>query len=272
MNIKNLFKPAVNFVSKHDTGLLTAAIIGSTLASVYFTYKNGPKCRKILEELGPDAKPMEKVKALAPVAAPTIISATISVGATLAMNQITSKRIEKLASICSVHQIANTLHDEYEKKAKEILGEEKAEEIQEAASKEVAKKSVSNSAYLSDGTPGSNEYCAIETGHGNDLFYLEWTDQWFKADISFVKDTFTALNYQLMNEMQISVPELLINLNLPSIPAFKDQVWNVDYGTIDARYYAELTDTDRSYTIIHFNNEPVNRYVGTGRAGSFGRY
>ena len=272
MNIKNLFKPAVNFVSKHDTGLLTAAIIGSTLASVYFTYKNGPKCRKILEELGPDAKPMEKVKALAPVAAPTIISATISVGATLAMNQITSKRIEKLASICSVHQIANTLHDEYEKKVKEIVGEEKAEEIQEAASKEVAKKSFESHTLSSDGALGSNEYCPIETGHGNDLFYLEWTDQWFRADIAFVKDIFTALNYQLTNELSIGVQELQANLGLPTIPAFKDQVWNIDFGTIDARYYAELTDTDRVYTTIHFHNEPVDRYVGTGRAGSFGRY
>ena len=272
MNIKNFFKPVVSFVSKHDTAILTTVSIGSTIASIYFTYKNTPKFKQVLEELDPDAKLADKVKALAPVAAPTIISATISIGSTAALNKVMSDRINNLASVCSLHQIANTIHDEYEKKAKEILGEEKAEEIQEAASKEVAKKSFESHALSSNGSVGSNEYCPIETGQGNDLFFLEWTEQWFKADIAFVKDTFTALNYQLMNEMQISVPELLTNLKLPSVPAFKDQVWNVDYGTIDARYYPELTDTDRAYTIIHFNNEPVNRYVGTGRAGSFGRY
>lgn len=272
MNMKNFFKPLVNFVSKHDTAIFTTVSIGSTLASIYFTYKNTPKFKQVLEELGPDAKLADKVKALAPVAAPTIVSATISIGSTAALNKVTSDRINNLASVCSLHQIANTIHDEYEKKAREILGEEKAEEIQEAASKEVAKKSFESHALSSNGSIGSNEYCPIETGHGNDLFYLEWTDQWFRADIAFVKDIFTALNYQLTNELSIGVQELQANLGLPTIPAFKDQVWNIDFGTIDARYYAELTDTDRVYTTIHFHNEPVDRYVGTGRAGSFGRY
>lgn len=242
-----LFKQVSNFLGKHEAGIRTGLIVVSTVSAVYFAIKDTPVMMKKLEELDTNgATNAEKVKALAPIAARTVIATGLSVGLTISSGK---KAGDKIASLSNAYTLMKTAKEEYETYTKSVVGEEKAEEI---------KHKINHDRILADAYTGRSEDI-IKTGHGNDVFYDHWSGRYFTSDINYIKKVVNDLNYQLMNEMYIGLNELYAELDIPSTACGRELGWNIDYGQIELIFTPELDDCDKAYTIIDFRRAPMSK-------------
>ena len=250
-----LIKSVAGSLAKHRGTIYTIGSIAGTLAAVYFAAKDAPKVVAKLDELNErEAKPLEKAKELAPLVARTAVATGVSIGCTLANRKFASDAIHTLSDALAVKNMTEELTKKY---TAEIAGEEVAEKVQAAVVREQA---------VNSGVPTAiTAPKVIQTGHGNDLFYDEWSGRWFVSDISFIKESIVSLNYQLMNDMYVSLNEVYQYLDLPTVGSGRDFGWNCDYGTIELDVRAQLDETDRPYTILSFRNEPVARWDSRGR-------
>lgn len=254
MKANGFIKSIINGITKHEGTILTIATIGSTLAAVYFAAKDSPKLVAKLDELNEEeATNLEKAKAIAPIVARTAIATGASVGFALANHKFASDTISTLSNSLNVARLAK---EEYKKHTEEIAGKEVADQVSNA---------VANSHAAASGVPEVSAPRIFQTGHGNSLFYDDWSGRWFTSDIAFIKDSVNSLNYQLMHDMYISLNEFYEYMDLPAIGSGKDFGWNVDYGTIELEFHAQLDDTDRAYTVITFQSEPAARWVDRRR-------
>lgn len=252
-NLFNVFKPVMKQIEKHDRTILTAVTVVSTLYAVYRAAKDGPKFKKILEECKEDGcTTFETAKRLAPAAVPTAAATAVAVGSALCMNKVCSDTINGLSSALGLAQAAKTEIIEHTEK---IAGPETAQKIKES----VAKSHV-NADLPGGGTAGINNI--VVTGHGNDVFYDDFSGRWFYSDINFIKKAVNDLNYQLINDMFVGLEEFYAYLDLPPIGASRFLGWNVDYGTIELDFTADLDETGKPYTVMMFksNSEPSSKY------------
>lgn len=242
----------VKWLASHSEIILTGVSIGGTVAAVYFALKDGPKCNKILEELNEEeASNVEKAKAVGKTMYRTGIAAAVSIGASLLNHKFTMSKIHTLADGYLVMQHFNKEREEAEER---VLGPDKKKDIDSA----VAGKHLRH-----DSIEGSK---VIATGHGNGLFYDAWSGRYFLSDVNYIKKVVNDKNYQLRNDMFISLNEFYNELGLPRIDAGNEMGWNIDYGQIDVIYTAELDECDQPYTYISFavNSMPCYKY-GSGR-------
>lgn len=252
--MKGLFKAASTFLTNHGDLIRTGVSIGSTLLAVYFAAKDSPKLMAKLDELrDSDKSNLEKAKEVGPIVARTALATAVSIGCQVAGHKKLADANNTIQSLASAYQVASIAKEEIEKKTEEIAGPEVAQKVREAVSMDHAQKSYGS---------GAIEHI-IDTGHGNNVFYDDWSGAWFYSDINFVKKCINDLNYQLMHEMSISEGEFYSYLDIPSNKIGKhveNSGWNIDDGQIDVEYYAKLDDCDQAYTVMSFRNPPKANY------------
>jgi len=259
MKLKGVIKSIGSAISKHERTILTIITIGAEAMAIYEAIKEGPKFKKILEEKKSEgAGTFETVKAVAPsavkIAAPFIVSS----GAAILNHK---KASDTISSLSSLYTLSKTVHEEYKAANKEAIKEEFGEEAAEKIERKTLGKQASKVYYDTVNDPSQ----IISTGHGNDLFYDAWSGRFFYSDINYIKSTINDFNHRLMSEMFLTANELYSDLGLGPVGAGKDQGWNVDYGFADPRFYAEMDDLDKPYTVMEFANEPAFKYDMKGR-------
>lgn len=244
----SIFKSLMGFVRKHENGILTVATGVSTVYAVYRAIKDGPKILEKIDELSKcdDMTGVEKVKELGKVAGPTVAATGASLAFTCLHHKFTGDAISNLTSMISVAQFAMNDRKAAEEEA---FGEGASAKIDETVA-------VKHAAAV----PVWNDRTIINTGHGYDLFFDDWSGRWFYSEINFIKTKVNELNHQLLNDMYISVNEYYSALDLPKAGCGADFGWNVDYGMIDPEPFAQLDDNDRAYTVIKFRNDPCARW------------
>lgn len=262
MGVGNLLLASKDFIIKHRRTILTCLEIGSFGYGVYRAYKDGPKFKAMLEEIKDPEMPVKtKVKKFVVVSAPVIGAATVNITSAVCNQVIASKEIAQLgtelAGVTTALSLSQSLKNVTESKAREVLGDEAVDKVHEAVAKGMA-----NDEILPSPSPKGPVMIPdiIQTGHGNDIFLDGWSGRRFYSDINFIKKVVNDCNYQLMNDMYISLNEFYANLGLPSIDSGHSLGWNMDYGQIDLDYYAELDDADRPVTVIRFRSEPSFRW------------
>ena len=254
MKLKGMLKKVGEAIGKRERVILTIITIGAEALAIYEAVKEGPKFKKILEEKKEEgAGKLETAKAVAipaiKIGAPFIISS----GAAILNHK---KASDTISSITSLYTLSKTVHEEYKAANKEAIKEEFGEEAAEKIERKTLGKKSSKVYYDTVNDPSQ----IIATGHGNDLFYDDWSGRFFYSDINYIKSTVNDFNHQLMNEMWMSANELYSNLGLGGVGAGKDMGWNADYGFVDVTYHAEMDDLDRPYTVMTFRNEPAFKY------------
>lgn len=242
----------INSIKRNNTKILTAIEIGATVYAVYRAFKDGPRFKQRLEELNEAGASFgEKVLGLAPIAAPAVISAGASVVTAIINEKSTSEKVAKLTtsveSITTAYNISQNVNRRIEEKARTMIGDEAVDNIQRAAISDKIRSDVS-----------SGGVQIISTGHGNDLFYDDWSGRYFQSDVNFVKKVVNDCNFQLTNELQISLNEFYADLGLPTIGGGEATGWNTDFGLIDIRFISDLDELDRAYTVIKFINQPIS--------------
>ena len=238
----------MNGIRRHENGILTLATGVSTLYAVWRAIKDGPKILNKIEELNQrdDLTGVQKVKELGSVAGPVVMATGASLAFTALHHKYTGQVTGALSNALTIAQLTT---DERRAHENAEFGEGASDKIDESVAMSHA-----------NAMPVSNDRLIINTGHGTDLFFDDWSGRWFYSDINEIKARINELNYQLMHELYISVNEYYDSLDLPRAGCGEEFGWNVDYGTIDPQYFAKLDDNDKSYTVIKFRNEPCARW------------
>lgn len=280
----NPIKSVGNFLVKNRRIVLTVISVGSTVYAVYSAYKNGPKFKELINKLNEEeASFMTKVKTLTPVLAPSVVAVGMSAGASIASQVCASKEIKSITAdlntaVTGLALVQNS-KEVIENKAREMLGDEVVDSVNREVMLDKAKKHYDVvDGYDDAGNPKQSLVIennkVIDTGIGEQLFYLDWLDTFFKSDINDIKSGINDINAQYMSDMSISLSELLLAWHLPSDLGTRhrkdpscpndNDFWgwrDPNESLIRIDYYSGLDEYDRSFTGIRFRNEPRSHYT-----------
>jgi hypothetical protein len=234
MAIKNMLGKVMKLVKDHDTTILTGLTIAGTIVAVVTAWNARPKCERILDELNAKgATNGEKAKALAPVVAPTVIATAVSVGCALAHEKTTGDRISGLINTASTLATASDIRKAAEQN---VVGPEKAEEIDKAVAKEVV-----------ESTPATE---IKKTNHGDKIFYERNTGSKFRASKDFVELGFAHANAKLArcyNSYGMCTND---EYELPLSDIFRE--WGVDGGQFAEMFVIRAKDHSKvTYNLIN---------------------
>ena len=238
-----------NFMNKNAPLLCTAVAVGGVIVTVGLTVKATPKCIDILDEM--DAKgagKKERIKAVAPVLAPPVIAGILTIGCIIGGNYISATRIEALSTALS---LSNKAKNAYEDTVKELLGEEKAEEIKDKA----VVKSV--------GPIKSKGEDIINTGKGDVKFYEPYSGRWLRSSPAAVDAAINRCNRDMTNgNVEYSMNEYYYELGMPGTAAGNLLGWNPNdaSGLISLKKMSAIDEEGEPYIILGHYNEPTVKY------------
>lgn len=133
--------------------------------------------------------------------------------------RVSTRRATAAAAACSLSQ---EMLEQYQKAAKEIVGDKKEEEIRALAAKNKVKEK-----------PPLNTDFIVSTGKGNALCYDELSKRYFWSDPAVVRKAIDNLNWRLRDEMFISLSDYWSEIGLPVTDPGNLVCWRADDGQID---------------------------------------
>lgn len=153
-------------IKKKDAAINAFVGIVAHAVTIYCAFKAAPKCKGLMEDLkNPDIPKMEKAKKFAVVLGPTITGSVITTGSIIRSYKKNEDLSNTVASLSSSASAIATVMDITEAKTKEIVGEEKAEEIKQHVVKAVGEKQ------NEDTKPVAINSDVLDTGTGKFLFF-----------------------------------------------------------------------------------------------------
>lgn len=191
------------FVSDHDTWFLTGltvAGIGLTAYEAYKLHGTMEKWQEASDKMKAEASPEEQLTPefkkkfraeMVRICGPNIVglgtSMLLAGGSAILNQKVNSGRIEdlstKVGELTALYNASETGRKIYEEQVEQAVGKDKAGAIKKETIAEEAKRSLRGDIY--------------DTGHGDFLFYLPYTQQWFWSDTDHVKRAFEKLDSSL---------------------------------------------------------------------------
>ena len=171
--VKTASLPVRRIATKHDSLILTAVNMGAVLATAYFALKEGPKAKEILDaKRAEGASNLEKGKAVAFSCKKTMMAMAVAWGSAILNKKITG---EKIATLSEALLLYKSLSDDTKKATEEVVGKEKAEEIEKAVTR---KRVMDRPVVLSE---------VESTGHGQYIFREPMTGKTFRASKDYIE-------------------------------------------------------------------------------------
>lgn len=243
MNLRPIFHGLWSWTKRNSTKLLAAGAITAEAMGFWFMHKEAPIVQKRLEELGPDAKWYEKIKAAGPVYLPAIGMLMLSTGCIVG-GCVAGER--KAAIMASLYSASEASLRRLEKKVVEELGPDKAQELHDKAAEEVAQMN-----------PPKPEDIVC-TGKGNQLCYEVMTGQWFRSSLPAIENDSAVFNKYLIGKCWADFNDWLhdgLGINRAKLADYVG--FNLDHLVI-----LNITDSHRtidgeSYHIIDYIDGPV---------------
>lgn len=241
--------PIFSYLAKNKSTILKGFGIASMVVAVIDTAILSPKMvedvKKKKEELGVDKLPKKEViKTVAPYAALPIASVAIGATTILIGDRIDSK--EAFATVTAL-ALSESLAEERRELTREIVGEKKAKDIDEA----LARKHLENSERTS----------IVVTGNGQYLCYDSLTKQFFRATRNEVEKRINNCNADMINGEEIRLNDYCLSLNLDETELGEDLVWSVGTtGLINVNYTSILdSSTGEPCMVIEHTKLPRPR-------------
>lgn len=217
--MQNPFKIIKPFVTKHEPEILMgmgiSGLIFSTVWAVRATFKASKAIR--------DFKESKQIEKITPKEAfkltwryywPVVASTVLSVPCIIAGNRVSSKRY---AALATAYTISEAALQEYQDTTREIVGEKKAKQIQEA----VDEKKL-NTTYQ-----GGNQI--IMTGNGESIFYEPLSGRYFKSNWNEISKAANELNAEALGSMsgQITLNSWFSRLGLEDTDLGDQMGWDL---------------------------------------------
>lgn len=228
-------------VKKHAPKILAGGAICTELLAMWFMHKEAPIVRDKLDALPQGASLFDKLKTAAPVYIPALAMILASSGCIIGGTIVGGRREAQLVELASAS--AATLAN-YQKKAVEVLGPEKAQEIQD----QVAQK-------LIEEKPPT-DMNIYSTGRGDQLFFEPLTARYFTSAKSDIERAVNRINRRLISEMWVTTNEWFEEIGLEEAGLGESNGWNIDHP-IELYYSPQAAPDDRTCWVIGYRDRPI---------------
>ena len=250
----NPFKVIKPFVAKHEPAILTAMGVAGLLFSTFWGIKETFTVSKKIEEYKREHNlekltPKEYFKLSWKHYLPVAISTAVSIPCIICGNHVANKRYTALAA---AYTISETALQEYREKTREIAGEKKAQQIQEAANAEVVKNTYAG---------GRNQI--IMTNNGENLFYEPLSGRYFKSSWNDIQKAANDLNARAIGDPAgvVTLNEWFDALGLGSTDMGETLGWSLtgysNSTLIDISISSHLTDDNVPCGAISYRTNPT---------------
>ena len=268
--LTRLFGKAMSFADDHQREILLGCTIVGIISTGITAWRNAPKAKEVLDKhkeimasLDPEEKAARKaetidtIKEMAPLVLPPIVLGVMAI--TCATGGY-AKSSKKIAALSAAYNFSEKALADYTEKAKEMLGDKKAEAIKDEANIKHVREAYSS---------GGAEHI-INTGKGNVLFFDKITGQFFRSDWEAIRAAVNTVNANYnagyYDEDEIPYAELLAELGVSyNGEAAEAFVFERDQHTGKAEIKLRTTTTDsvvyqatrESATVIDFVDRPT---------------
>lgn len=231
----------MDYLRDQYPNLVAAAGVAGFISSVVMAAKAAPKANQILDEFEEDAPLYDKVKAIAPVYAPTVGMILISTACIVASNRAHRHRY---AGLLALYSIGEKSLQKWQESIVEEVGEKKFEKVRERV--------VSPN---EDPVPA-----AILLDEDRVLFFDVFSGRYFRMNsVETARRIINDLNDQILSGDWVSLNELYFHLGLERVEFGDDIGWAAYHGTIQAQFDA-LLKGDRPCVSISFVVKPIKEY------------
>lgn len=239
------------FISDNDTNILIGMGIGNGfIFGSRIWYKTGQKVQNIVankeQELGRALTFKEKVKSTWKVFIFPLVNTAVSAGAIIYATKVNNKR---LAALGAAYNLTEVAFQQYIDKTKEIVGEKKAGEINQAVAKESSDSS-------------KKEVSILATGKEDIMIHEPLTDRWFKSSWDRILSAALDLNLEAASSFdgKVSLTQWFYHLGLEKTDISDELGWDVTkhgkYGTVDVYPVAILNANNEPCIEIHYGTRP----------------
>ena len=256
--------------------------LGLTIAGVVLTgitaAKAGIKADKILKdqkkkveelELNPDMTDetlaeekkeitVETIKQMAPVVIPPVVIAGATIYSAVSGYKSATKQI---AAISAAYNLTEKKLMDYQDKAKEILGEKKAQSVTDAVATDK----------VNENPP--KEDSIFKTGHGDVLCLDDYSGRYFYSDPEHIRKCVNDINEQLRDEFYVSLNDFYDRLGLPNCKLGSDIGFCMEDGNLNVSFSftgAALGDRDNIPSLV-LNYDVSPKYGFGDMSGRFYR-
>ena len=157
--------------------------------------------------------------------------------------------LKRAKALSSAYILSQKTLQEYQSKVIEKIGKNKARQLDEEVRQEVAHKQLT--------TCPQSVTDAIETGHGNTLFYDEVIPGglYFKSDLNYLKAQVNEMNKSVFSEMEYDWNEIMYRWGLPYMKYGSDRVFTPEH-LFDPKFVPDLMDNGQVRIIISYDLIP----------------
>lgn len=249
---------------KNAPVILTAIAVVGVVSTAIAAVKASPKAEEVLHDAKDDISGVQQeadekgwtedevkqtvkeikidtAKKLAKIYAPTVISGVGTISCIIGAQKLSLRR---QAALAAAYNLTESTLREYQKKAKELLGEKKEAEIQDYISKKKLEKNPKDDSKL------------VITGKGDYLCYDDISGRYFRSSSAKIQAAVNDLNFQLLNDLRCTLNDFYELLGLEGIGFGDEMGWDVDDGKLEI-YYSYQGDTyDEPCLVINYMNKP----------------
>lgn len=262
-NVLDLLEKAEIFTRRNSPTILAGLAIVGVISTAYSSYKAGPRAEKILKAYREDMRDCrrddkaakrtvvgETIKKLIPVAAPPIITGTMTIACIVGSHSASSRRI---AALSAAYSLSESTVKNLNLKMDEMLGEKKTRAIKDAIMKDKLKADVENDRKVL----ASDQF--IMMGDGKVLCKDLYSGRMFWSNAEKIKQAIAKCSYDIVSDMYISLNDFYDAIDspqLPRIPMGDDLGWDIDdtmNGKLPITLTALLTDDDRPCLCLDYD-------------------
>ena len=261
-SIAKLGKMGLAAMNRNLPSILSGAAIAGLVATIWTTYKAAPEIESAMEsakwdkvtdaeEKAEDGESVdvdnvtlnawETFKAVAPYVWKPVACGVFTAGCIVGAQVL---NVQRLTMLAGAYKLSEEKLKTYEEKAKEILGDKKAEEVHDAMAKE-----------LTPDVPDDPNNI-ISTKKGDMLCYDIFSGRYFRSSVEAIRTAESKMNKRLANGDYATVNELYIWLDLPCIKLGDHFGWNVNDWNLNSTIAAGKTvDINLTYEAREINGE-----------------
>lgn len=208
-----------NTLTRQSPAILAALGCLGFITSVVMSAKATPKAMKILEAQPEDSTTMEKVKAIAPIYAPTIGMMLLSTACAVSSNRIHRYRY---TSLLALYSIGEKSLQRWQNAVLDEVGEKKYENVRERII-----------------SPEDPIPTVVMMDEERVLFFDTYSGRYFRSDsVETVRKIVNDLNDLLFGEDFVSLNEFYFEIGLPNVEFGDEAGWNIADGSIKVTYDA----------------------------------
>lgn len=247
---------AQQFVEENATTLLTAGGVVGVVGTAVLAWRGGQKASEALWEdsiesqnedgsfvIRNDVTTLDKIKAVAPHAAPPIITGGVTIAAIVLSHKMSG---QKAAALAAAYGLSQKQLEEYKDKVAEKLGVNKKQKLDDELAQDRVNKA-----------PGSSQIIVVE---GEVLCFDAPTGRYFRSTMESINRAVNSTNAEILHHGHASAAYFYDELGLPPTTWTKEVGWNSD-RTLDLSISTTRADDGRPCLVIDFEVLPKANYI-----------